>query len=263
MTTTLDGSRELLDMRAVVTGGTRGIGAAIAATLARRGARVVISARKPVTELPDGVQLVVADATTLEGAEHLAGEADTLLGAVDILVDNAGGGSPFPGGISTIPDSEWDAALATNLLSAVRLDRLLLPGMRARGRGAVVHISSSSARQPNSQLAPYAAAKAALTNYSKSLALEVARDGVRVNTVSPGMTVTSAVEEALAMLAEAHGTDAATAQQMLISQLGGIPLGRPGQPADTAELVAFLVSDRASWITGGDFAIDGGMRREI
>jgi NAD(P)-dependent dehydrogenase (short-subunit alcohol dehydrogenase family) len=135
--------------------------------------------------------------------------------------------------------------------------------MRARRRGAVVHISSSSARQPNSQLAHYAAAKAALTNYAKSLAREVAPDGVRVNTVSPGMTITSAVEEALAVLAQAHGTDTATAQQMLISQLGGIPLGRPGHPADTAELVAFLVSDRASWITGGDFAIDGGMRKEI
>jgi len=113
------------------------------------------------------------------------------------------------------------------------------------------------------QIAHYAAAKAALTNYAKALALELAPDGVRVNTVSPGLTMTSAVQSALAMMAKAHGVDAETAQQALIGQLGGIPLGRPGHPAEIAELVAFLVSDRASWITGSDFAIDGGMRKEI
>jgi NAD(P)-dependent dehydrogenase (short-subunit alcohol dehydrogenase family) len=262
---TVDGPppRELLGFRALVTGGTRGIGAAIAATLARRGANVVISARTPADELPDGVQLVLADASTTDGARHLAAEAEALLDEVDILVDNAGGGAPFPGGTATIPDGEWEAALAANLLSAVRLDRLLVPGMRARGRGAVVHISSSSARQPSGQLAHYAAAKAALTNYAKSLALETAPDGVRVNTVSPGMTRTSAVEAVLATLAAAHGTDVEAVQEMLITQMGGIPLGRPGTPNDIAELVAFLVSDRASWITGSDFAIDGGMRKEV
>jgi len=264
-TTTIDGipPRELDGLRAVVTGGTRGIGAAIAATLARRGASVVVSARGPALELPDGVQLVLADASTTEGAKHLAAEAESRLDEVDILVNNAGGGGPYPGGIDTIPDGEWENALAANLLSAVRLDRLLVPGMRARGRGAVVHISSSSARQPASQLAHYAAAKAALTNYAKSLAIEAAPDGVRVNTVSPGMTRTSAVDAVLATLAAAHGTDVDAMQEMLITQLGGIPLGRPGNPNDIAELVAFLVSDRASWITGSDFAIDGGMRKEV
>jgi len=256
-------ARGLLGFRALVTGGTRGIGAAIAATLARRGANVVISARAPADELPDGVQLVLADASTTEGTKHLAAEAEALLDEVDILVNNAGGGGPFPGGTATIPDSEWEAALAANLLSAVRLDRLLVPGMRARGRGAVVHISSNSARQPAGQLAHYAAAKAALTNYAKSLALEAAPDGVRVNTVSPGMTRTSAVEGVLATLAAAQDTDVETVLEMLITQMGGIPLGRPGNPNDIAELVAFLVSDRASWITGSDFAIDGGMRKEL
>jgi NAD(P)-dependent dehydrogenase (short-subunit alcohol dehydrogenase family) len=134
---------------------------------------------------------------------------------------------------------------------------------RAGGRGAVVHISSSSARQPSGQLAHYAAAKAALTNYAKALAIEAAPDGVRVNTVSPGMTRTSAVEAVLAPLAAAQDTDVETVLAMLITQIGGIPLGRPGNPTDIAELVAFLVSDRASWITGSDFAIDGGMRKEL
>jgi NAD(P)-dependent dehydrogenase (short-subunit alcohol dehydrogenase family) len=134
--------------------------------------------------------------------------------------------------------------------------------MRARRRGVIVHVSSSTARQPAGQIAHYGAAKAALANYSKALALELAPDEVRVNTVSPGMTMTSAVQGALDMIA-AQGIDAETAKQAMIAQMGGIPLGRPGDPAEIAELVAFLVSDRASWITGSDFAIDGGMRKEI
>jgi NAD(P)-dependent dehydrogenase (short-subunit alcohol dehydrogenase family) len=170
---------------------------------------------------------------------------------------------PAAGGIGAIGDEDWQDVIAANLLSAVRLDRLLIPGMRARRRGVIVHVSSSTARQPSGQIAHYGAAKAALLNYSKALALELAADGVRVNTVSPGMTMTSAVQGALDMIAAAHGTDAETAKQAMIAQMGGIPLGRPGDPAEIAELVAFLVSDRASWITGSDFAIDGGMRKEI
>lgn len=256
-------SRDLLGTRAVVTGGTRGIGAAVAGTLARRGAQVLVSARNQATGLPEGVRLVVADAATAEGAGRLAAQAQELLGEVDVLVNNAGGVSPAPGGIAAIGDKEWQAVLAANLMSAVRLDRLLIPGMRARRRGAIVHVSSSTARQPAGQIAHYGAAKAALTNYAKALALELAPDGVRVNTVSPGMTMTSAVQGTLEMIAAAQGIDAEAAKQAMIAQMGGIPLGRPGDPAEIAELVAFLVSDRASWITGSDFAIDGGMRKEI
>lgn len=255
--------RDLLGARAVVTGGTRGIGAAIAATFARRGAQVLVSARNQAPDLPGGVRLVLADAATPEGAERLAAEAGEVLGEVDVLVNNAGGVTPVPGGIGAISDEEWQAVIAANLLSAVRVDRLLIPGMRARRRGAVVHISSSSARKPVGQVAHYAAAKAGLTSYAKALALEVAPDGVRVNTVSPGMTMTPAVQRVLDMMATAHGIDTETAKQALLGQMGGIPLGRPGEPAEIAELVAFLVSDRASWITGSDFGIDGGMRQEI
>jgi NAD(P)-dependent dehydrogenase (short-subunit alcohol dehydrogenase family) len=135
--------------------------------------------------------------------------------------------------------------------------------MRGRGTGAVIEISSSSAKQPASPLAHYSAAKAALTNYAKSLALDVAADGVRVNTISPGLTRTPAIEALLAQLAQATGTDADGAQAALMDEIGGIPLGRPGEPDEIAELVAFLASDRAGWITGADFAIDGGMRKEL
>jgi NAD(P)-dependent dehydrogenase (short-subunit alcohol dehydrogenase family) len=220
-------ARDLAGTRAVVTGGTRGIGAAIAGTLARRGAEVLISARNQAADLPEGVRLVVADAATPEGAERVAAEAHKVLGEVGVLVNNAGGGTPVPGGISSIADEQWQAAIAANLLSAVRLDRLLIPGMRARRRGAIVHISSSSARQPVGQIAHYAAAKAALTNNAKALALELAPDGVRVNTVSPGMTMTSAVQDALGMMAKAQGVDVEIAKQALIGQMGGIPLAGP------------------------------------
>ena len=165
-------ARDLLGTRAVVTGGTRGIGAAIAGTLARRGARVLVSARNPAPGLPEGVRLVVADAATAEGAGRLAAEAEQVLGEVDVLVNNAGGVMPVPGGIGAIADEEWRAVIAANLLSAVRLDRLLIPGMRARRRGVIVHVSSSTARQPAGQIAHYGAAKAALANYSKALALD-------------------------------------------------------------------------------------------
>jgi NAD(P)-dependent dehydrogenase (short-subunit alcohol dehydrogenase family) len=221
----------------------------------------LVSARNQAADLPEGVRIVVADAATIEGAGRLAAEAEQVLGEVDVLVNNAGGVMPVPGGIGAIADEDWQAVIAANLLSAVRLDRLLIPGMRARRRGVIVHVSSSTARQPAGQIAQYGAAKAALLNYSKALAL--APDGVRVNAVSPGMTMTSAVQGALEMIAVAQGIDVETAKQAMIAQMGGIPLGRPGDPAEIAELVAFLVSDRASWITGSDFAIDGGMRKEI
>jgi NAD(P)-dependent dehydrogenase (short-subunit alcohol dehydrogenase family) len=146
-------ARDLTGTRAVVTGGTRGIGAAIAGTLARRGAEVLISARNEAQDLPDGVQLVAADAATPEGVERLAAEAQKVLGEVDVVVSNAGGVTPVAGGIGRIPDEEWQVVIAANLLSAVRLDRLLIPAMRERRHGTIVHISSSSARQPMGQIA--------------------------------------------------------------------------------------------------------------
>ena len=122
---------------------------------------------------------------------------------------------------------QWQAMIAANLLSAVLVDRLLMPGMRARRRGAVVHISSSSAQGPVGHVAHHAAAKAGLTSYAKALALEVAPDRVRVSRVSPGMTMTPAVRSALDMMATAQGIDVRTAKQALLAQMGGIPLGRP------------------------------------
>jgi NAD(P)-dependent dehydrogenase (short-subunit alcohol dehydrogenase family) len=255
----VNNSGRLAGRRAVVTGGTRGIGAGIVRKLAAEGAVVLTTARSAGdAELPPGVLFTTADAADPDSATRLADEAVRQLGGVDILVDNAGGGQAKPGGFGDIDDNAWQEILETNLLGAVRLDRALLPGMVERGSGVIIHISSSAAHVPVGPLLHYSAAKAALSNYSKGLAEEVASRGVRVNRVSPGMTETSAVDAVLGDLAASTGGSHDDARAALVELIGGIPIGRTGTPDDIANLVAFLVSDEASWITGADYVIDGG-----
>jgi len=181
------------------------------------------------------------------------------LGGVDILVNNVGGSSTPGGGVLALGDEDWQDTINANLFAAVRLDRELLPGMLERGSGVIIHISSIQRRLPlfEATLA-YAAAKAALTTYSKGLSKEVGPRGVRVNTVAPGFIETTAAHRLVARLAAEAGTDEATARQGLMDSLGGIPIGRPGRPEEVAELVAFLVSDRAASIHGSEYVIDGG-----
>ena len=179
--------------------------------------------------------------------------------AIDILVHNVGGSSAPGGGFAALTDDDWQQALTTNLLAAVRLDRGLLPLMVAQGAGVIVHISSIQRRLPlfEATLA-YAAAKAALSTYSKGLSNEVGPQGVRVVSVAPGFTETTAATALIDRLAETSGTDRQGAREQLIHSLGGIPLGRPARPAEVAELVAFLASERAASITGSEYVIDGG-----
>ncbi|WP_020672178.1 oxidoreductase [Amycolatopsis nigrescens] len=245
--------------RAIVTGGTRGIGAEIARQLAVEGAAVLATARKPADDLPPGVLFTTADVTVPEDAARLAWHAAEVLGGVDILVDNAGSGTLRPDGLLGTDDAAWWHTLEVNLLGAVRLDRAVLPGMIERGHGVIVHISSAAAHEPGPGVVDYSAAKAALSSYSKGLANEMAGKGIRVNRVSPGVTLTAKVETGIAKLAAAQGTDFETALQRWGEGLGGIPIGRPGTPADIAALVVFLCSDQSAWITGSDFVIDGGM----
>jgi NAD(P)-dependent dehydrogenase (short-subunit alcohol dehydrogenase family) len=245
--------------RALITGGTKGMGEAIVRRLAAGGATVATTARSPLPENQAPDVFIQADISAPEGVEKVISEVLDHLGGVDILVNNVGGSSAPGGGVLALTDEDWQLTINTNLFAAVRLDRGLLPGMLKQGSGVIIHVSSIQRRLPlfEATLA-YAAAKAALTTYSKGLSKEVGPKGIRVNTVAPGFIETTAAHRLVARLAEQAGTDEDAARRALMDSLGGIPIGRPGRPEEVAELVAFLVSNRAASIHGSEYVIDGG-----
>lgn len=245
------GTRELAGKRALVTGGTRGIGAAVVRLLLDAGAEVLTTARSATSAVPEGAAFVQADVRTRAGTEAVAAAARDVLGGVDVLVHNAGGARPHPAA-SAIPDEEWQDALDLNYLASVRLDSLLVPGMRERRSGVVVHVSSAAVLTPVGPFLHYVAAKAALETYSRGQALELAPFGIRVNTVTPGRVATPGGEETRERWARLN---AAPGQ---VNAHDTVPLGRDGRPDDIAHAVLFLVSDRAGWLTGSNLVVDGG-----
>src|ERR1700722_7917189 len=249
MSSKLDLSKELIGRRALVTGGTRGIGAAIAQRLLDAGAKVVVAARKRDDDTPADATFVSGDVTTSEGVDAIATEALAALGGLDILVNNAGGGSAFLGGSWTISDEAWHDSLALNLFAAIRLTNAVLPALRASKAAAVVSISSAAATMPFGPFAHYGAAKAALEYYSRTLAMELAPSGIRVNVVSPGVISTPGSAE-FAKTTPGFSSD---------DWLRNIPLARIGATEDIAEVVALLASDRGTFITGANYRVDGGM----
>ena len=257
------GPGELSGRQALVTGGTGATGTVIARRLRQAGAEVWTVARSMPSDHSDPGHFIAADLSTVDGAATVAGQLSRV-GGLAILVHVLGGSSTPAGGFAAIDDEHWDTELQRNLLAAVRLDRVLVRAMIEAGRGAIVHISSIQRKMPlsNGTLA-YAAAKAALTTYSKGLATEVAPHGVRVNTVAPGFIRTPAAERLIARIAAGAGASRDSALDQLMDSLGGIPLGRPTEPDEVAELVCFLVSDHAAAITGAEHVIDGGTLRTI
>lgn len=249
---------ELTGLVALVTGGTKGAGKAIAERLLLAGAIVIITARNKPEE-NKSLHFIPADLSKAEDTQRLATELINTYGRLDILVNNLGASETSGGGFSVLTDEDWESTIRTNLLAPVRLDRVFLPQMLERGNGVIIHIASIQGKLPlyDSTL-PYAAAKAGLINYSKSLSNEVSPKGIRVLTVSPGWIKTTSAIRMVERISKSSGLSLKEAEKSIMDALGGIPFGRPAEPDEVAELVGFLVSPRAGYLTGTEYIIDGG-----
>ncbi|GAB4019621.1 SDR family oxidoreductase [Spirosoma koreense] len=252
-------NNELSGKIALVTGGTKGAGRAIADRLLQAGATVIITARNAPEKQNSQFHFIPSDLSKAEGSQKVISEVLFTYGRLDILVNNLGGSSTPAGGFVALSDDDWESTLQANLLAAVRLDRGFLPQMIEQKSGVIIHIASIQGILPlyDSTL-PYAAAKAGLRNYSKSLSNEVSPKGVRVLTVSPGWINTTASGAWLGEIARNANSTVEEAQQSVMDALGGIPFGRPAEPGEVAEFIGFLVSPRASYLTGTEYVIDGG-----
>ncbi|MCU3985426.1 SDR family oxidoreductase [Enterobacter mori] len=244
--------------RVLVTAGTKGLGKAGVGLLKQLGATVLTTARHaPEVNIADA--FVAADLTTVAGCASVVSAVQEQMGGVDVIVHVAGGSTAPGGGFAALGEDEWQQELNLNLLPAVRLDRALLPGMLAQGNGVIIHVTSIQRELPLPESTTgYAAAKAALSTYSKSLSKEVSPKGVRVVRVAPGWIETEAAVALAERLAEQAGTDYEGGKQIIMKALGGIPLGRPAKPIEVANLIVFLASSHASSITGTEYVIDGG-----
>lgn len=252
-------NNELGGKIALVTGGTKGAGKAIAERLLQAGATVIITARNAPENENSNLHFIAADLSKAEGAKKVVTQVLSTYGRLDILVNNLGSSSTPAGGFNVLSDEDWESTLQANLLAPVRLDRGFLPQMVDRKSGVIIHIASIQGKLPlyDSTL-PYAAAKAGLINYSKSLSNEVTSKGIRVLTVSPGWINTTASTAWLGEIARNANSTIEEATQTVMDALGGIPYGRPAQPEEVAEFIGFLVSPRAGYLTGTNFIIDGG-----
>ncbi|CAL9639896.1 3-oxoacyl-[acyl-carrier-protein] reductase FabG (plasmid) [Streptomyces sp. enrichment culture] len=246
---------------AVVTGASKGIGLATVRTLTAEGVRVVGGARTLTPELKEtGAHVVLADLSTVDGVSTLIDGALAELGGIDLLVNNVGAGDDLkPAGFLDTDDTHWARILDLNLLSTVRTSRAALPSLIAR-RGAIVNVSSINSKLPAAGPVAYSAAKAAVTALGKSLAEEFGPRGVRVNTVSPGVVRTSLWEDPNGFgskLAAGAGAELDAFMQQ-IPEAFSITTGRITEADEVAALIAFLLSDVASNISGADYIIDGG-----
>jgi NAD(P)-dependent dehydrogenase (short-subunit alcohol dehydrogenase family) len=250
-------NKQLAGKIALVTGGTKGIGKAIADRLAQAGAQVIVTARNHPGETAH--YFIEGDLSKRENIVKAVSEINEKFGGVDLLINNMGANSSPGGGFSTLTDEHWEHELQVNLLASVRLDKALLPKMLHQKSGVIIHISSTSGLQPIWEATmPYSAAKAALNAYSKALASEVAAQGVRVLTVSPGLTKTAAMSSFIDNYAAEYGITVEEMNKNIMSRVGGVPMGRMAEPGEIAELVNFLVSPAATFLTGTNYIVDGG-----
>ena len=243
---------------ALVTGGTKGIGKAIANKLSNRGAQVVITARTAPEENTNGHHFIAADLTQPENAEAIAREILEKYGRIDIIVNNAGANLSPGGGFDALSDEHWYNDWQLNFLSVVRLNKSLLPVMIRQKSGVIINISTGAAKQPIWEMTmSYSSAKAALNVYSKALANELGSKGIRVNVVSPGLVKTQLMLDFIENIANSSNITVDDAFKAVMDKVG-VPVGRMAEPEEIADLVAFLVSSEAKYINGANYSVDGG-----
>lgn len=245
---------ELAGKRAVVLGASRGLGAAIAKELSDEGVHVLGVSRNPApgSQWP----MLAVDLAKADAARTISDHAAQKLGGVDILVNNSGG--PAPSTANATETSQMVEAMQPMLLTMTELTRLVLPAMRAAGFGRILTITSSGAREPIPGLALSNTIRAAVHGWMKTLAKEVAADGVTVNLLMPGQVETDRLHSLHKKFAEQSGVDTGV---VIAKAQEGIPAGRFGDPREFAAVAAFLASPRASYLTGQEIAIDGGFMK--
>jgi 3-oxoacyl-[acyl-carrier protein] reductase len=257
----------LRDRVAVVAAGSKGLGRAVAEELAAEGAAVVICARgrdaldatcAHIQAAGGRAHGIVADVAVLDEIARVVTEARRVFGPVDILVTNSGG--PRSGRFDTLSPEDWDAATRVLLTSAVGFARAVLPSMRERRFGRILNITSIAAKQPVDGLMLSNSLRSAVTAFARTLANEVAAEGITVNNLMPGYTRTERVVELSEQMAAAGGTTPAAVIGRWETE---IPMGRIGEPREFAAMAAFLASERASYITGQSIAVDGGWIRSL
>ncbi len=253
---------------ALVAASSRGLGRAVAEELAYEGANLILCARgeenlnKVKSEIIEktGVKVVAIAANLTEPGQvnHVVETGINEFSRIDILVTNTGG--PPAGVFASLSQEEWQEAIRQNLESVLNITRAVLPGMKERKWGRILNVTSISVKQPVDNLILSNSIRAAVTGFARTLANEVASLGITVNNVLPGYTRTSRVEELAGQIAKAKGT---TVEKAIDGWANQIPMGRIGEPREFAALVAFLASERASYITGTSIPVDGGWIRSL